>query len=70
MDPHILAVADEDGGLVIYDTEKVGPRAVQHGMWETDNLCLVILIYVFPIVMMNAGSRAFSGIFVPTPSEC
>ncbi|KAK2183973.1 hypothetical protein NP493_288g01025 [Ridgeia piscesae] len=34
LDPHILAVADEDGGLVIYDTEKVGPRAVQHD-WLT-----------------------------------
>ena len=31
-DPHILAVSDEDGGLVIYDTEKVGPLAVRHGM--------------------------------------
>ena len=44
VDPHILAVADEDGGLVIYDTEKVGPRAVQHGTWETDDFGLLILI--------------------------
>ena len=32
VDPHILAVSDEDGGLVIYDTEKVGPLAVLNGI--------------------------------------
>ena len=33
-DPYILAVADEDGGLIILNTNSQGIKAVEQGTWR------------------------------------